>query len=190
MKISYSLLLTPYSLLLILNSQFRKMNWLDIIIIVLCVGGLIKGLIDGMIKQVVALFALICGIYLCSGVASWLYGYLMQIESFPANAIIPLCFILGFILIVGVVMLAGNIIHRLISVTPLSIINHLIGGIVGLLLMILFISVVINLLEIADVSANLIPPEIRDESRFYYIIKSIIPVFPGDLFQLKNEFFA
>ena len=166
------------------------MNWLDIVIICLCVGGLIKGLIDGMIKQVVALFALICGIYLCSGVASWLYGYLTQIESFPPNAVIPSCFFLGFVLIVGVVLLAGNIIHRLISVTPLSIINHLTGGIIGLVLMILFISVVFNLLEVIDHGSVFISPAVKVESRFYYVIKSIIPVFPGDLFQLKNEVFT
>jgi len=166
-------------------------NWLDIIIIVLCVAGLIKGLFDGMIKQVVALFALILGIYLCSGVASWLYGYLTQVEWFPANAVIPLSYFLGFVLIVGIVLAAGNIIHRLISVTPLSIINHLTGGIIGLILMILFISVVLNLLEVVDHSSAIISQEIKVESRFYLIIKDIIHnVLPGDLFQLKNELFT
>ena len=167
------------------------MNWLDIIIIVLCVAGLVKGLIDGLIKQVVTLFALILGIYLCSGVAGWLHGYLVQVEWFPVNAVIPLSYFLGFVLIVGIVLAAGKVIHRLISVTPLSIFNHLTGGIIGLILMILFISVVLNLLEVVDHSSAILSQEIKVESRFYLIIKDIIHnVLPGDLFQLKNELFT
>ena len=167
------------------------MNWLDIIIIVLCVAGLVKGLFDGMIKQVVALFALILGIYLCSGVASWLHSFLVQVEWFPANTVIPISYFLGFVLIVGIVLAAGNVIHRLISVTPLSIINHLTGGIIGLILTILFISVVLNLLEVVDHSSSIIPQEIKVESRFYLIIKNIINnVLPGDLFKFKNELFT
>jgi len=166
-------------------------NWLDIIIIVLCVAGLVKGLFDGMIKQVVALFALILGIYLCSGVASWLHSFLVQVEWFPANTVIPISYFLGFVLIVGIVLAAGNVIHRLISVTPLSIINHLTGGIIGLILTILFISVVLNLLEVVDHSSSIIPQEIKVESRFYLIIKNIINnVLPGDLFKFKNELFT
>jgi len=167
------------------------MNWLDIIIIVLCVAGLVKGLFDGMIKQVVALLALIIGIYLCSGVAIWLQDYLAQLEWFPPKGVIPASYFLGFILIVGIVLAAGNIIHRLISVTPLSILNHLTGGVVGLILMVLFISVVLNLLEVVDHSSFILSPEIKVESRFYLVIKNIIPdIFPGDLFQLKNELFT
>ena len=141
-----------------------------------------------MIKQVVSLLAFIIGIYLCSGVASWLFDYLTQLDWFPPNAVIPISFFLGFILIVGVVLLAGNIFHRLISVTPLSILNHLTGGIVGFILMVLFISVVFNLLEVVDHNSAILSQEIKEESNFYFTIKNIISnIFPGNLFQLKNE---
>jgi membrane protein required for colicin V production len=101
------------------------MNWLDIVILCLLGVGLIKGLYDGVIKQVVSLVALIVGIYLCSGVAKWLCDYLIQLDWFPQGAVVVASYFLGFIIIVGIIVLAGRIVHRIIDATPLSIFNHL-----------------------------------------------------------------
>ena len=159
------------------------MNWLDIVILCLAGGGLVKGLYDGIIKQAVALGALIIGIYLSVGSAGWLRGYLAKLDWFPEQIIYPASYFLGFVLIVGIILTAGNIIHRLISATPLSIINHIAGGFAGLLLMVLFVSFMLNIVELFDSNSAIISQEIKVESRFYLTIKNIIPtVFPGNLF--------
>ena len=164
------------------------MNWLDIVILFLLGAGLIKGLYDGVIKQVVAIGALIIGIYLCTGVARLLCGYLLQVEWFPPYAAKLMSYFLGFLLIVGVVLLAGNIVHKLISATPLSILNHIAGGFLGLLLMVLFLSFLLNIIEIFDTGSSLLSYELKEKSLFYGKIKNIIPnVFPGDLFKLKID---
>jgi membrane protein required for colicin V production len=163
------------------------MNWLDITILCLCGVGLIKGLFDGMIKQVVALAALIIGLYLCSAVAGWLCGYATGLEWFPPKAVVPVSYVLGFILIVGIVLLAGNIVHRLISATPLGFFNHLFGGFLGVMLMVLFISIIFNIMELVDIQSTFLSQEVKVESRFYNIIRSIIPVLPGNLFEIKLE---
>jgi len=161
------------------------MNWLDIVIICLIGVGLIKGIFDGVIKQVVAICALIIGIYLCRGVAQWLHGYLVQLEWTSTQAVISASYFLGFVLIVGVVLLAGHVIHKLISVTPLSVFNHIAGGFLGLLLMVLLISFIFNVIEMFDTGSNFLSQEIKVESRFYISIKNIIPsYFPGELFKL------
>jgi len=167
------------------------MNWLDIVILCLLGIGLIKGLYDGMIKQVVSLVALIVGIYLCSGAAQWLCGYLVQLEWFPQGAVHLTSYFLGFCIIVGVILLAGRIVHRIIDATPLSVFNHLIGGLVGLVLMVVLISVLLNLIEMVDHQSALIPQEIKVESRFYMMIKDVVTsIFPGNLFELKKEIFG
>lgn len=164
------------------------MNWLDIVILCLAGAGLIKGLYDGMIKQVVALGALIIGIYLCAGAAGWLCGYLKQLDWFPQQAVVMTSYFLGFVLIVGVILLAGRVIHNVVSVTPLSIFNHIAGGLIGLLMMILFMSFLLNLMEMFDRNSVLLSQEIKVESRFYYTAKNIIPaLFPGNLFELKFD---
>jgi membrane protein required for colicin V production len=158
------------------------MNWLDIVILCFIGAGLIKGLFDGIIKQVVSLVALIAGIFFCGKMAGWLRT-LMTSWGLPEIGSSVTSYILGFLLIVGILILAGEIMHRVIDATPLSILNHLGGGIFGLLLMILFLSLTFNLLEVLDPRSALISNEIKIESRFYLFIKQIIPaIFPKGIF--------
>lgn len=162
------------------------MNWLDIVILCLAGAGLLKGLYDGMIRQVVSLAAMIIGIYLCSGFAEWLRGYLTQWDWFPQQAVMITSYVLGFILIAGVIIMAGQVVHHLVSATPLSIFNHIVGGVLGLLMMVLFLSFVLNVIEIFDYDAVILSQEIKVESRLYLVIKNIIPtVFRGDIFVLN-----
>ena len=162
------------------------MNWLDIAVLCLAGAGLLKGIYDGMIKQVVALAALIIGIYLCSGAAGWVQGYLVKLEWFPQKAVIITSYFLGFMVIAGVIMLAGNLIHRLVDATPLSLFNHLTGGILGFMLMMVFISFLFNIIELFDKNSIILSQEVKVESRLYIIVKNIIPaLFPGNLFEVK-----
>ncbi|MDF9830877.1 CvpA family protein [Parabacteroides sp. PF5-6] len=159
------------------------MNWLDIAIVCLAGIGIVKGLFDGIIKQVVSLIALVVGILFCGKAAAWLRGHLIDLDWFPAETVSILSYILGFLLIVAVVLLAGEIVHRLVGATPLSVINHVFGGVFGLFVMILFLSLFFNLLEMVDKSSALIAMETKDASRFYTPITHLLPtLLPVELF--------
>lgn len=159
------------------------MNWLDIVIVCLAVVGIVKGLFDGLIKQVVSLIALVAGIFLCGKAAVWLQGYITELDWIEPQWISIISYVLGFILIVGAVLLAGEIVHRLIGATPLSVINHLIGGAFGIIIMAIFISLFFNLLEYIDKGSALISVEAKLNSRFYMPVKEIVPtIFPYSLF--------
>jgi membrane protein required for colicin V production len=159
------------------------MNWLDIVILCLAGVGLIKGLYDGIIKQMVSLVAVIIGIYLCSGSAEWIRGYLTKLDWIPSHGVVMASYVLGFILIVGFIVLVGIVIHRIVSVTPLSIFNHIAGGLLGLVMMVLFISLVLNVIEMFDRNSVILSQGLKVESYFYFFIKNIIPtVFPGNIF--------
>ncbi|MDR2534295.1 MAG: CvpA family protein [Tannerellaceae bacterium] len=162
------------------------MNWLDIAILCLAGAGLVKGLLDGAIKQVVAFIALIAGILFCGRAANWLKA-VMDGWGLPEPGGIILSYILGFLLIVGMLVLVGEIMHRVIDVTPLSILNHLGGGLFGLLIMIVCLSLLFNILEIIDSRSTLISIESKVESRFYLFIQQIIPViFPNGIFSIPK----
>lgn len=162
------------------------MNWLDIVILCLAGVGIVKGLFDGIIKQVVSLVALVAGIFFCGKAALWLRGYILELDWIPSEGVTIISYVLGFFLIVAVVLLAGEIVNRLVGATPLSIINHVFGGVFGLLVMILFISLVFNLLEAIDSGSVLIRMQTKLDSRFYYTIKEILPtIFPSGLFSLQ-----
>jgi membrane protein required for colicin V production len=163
------------------------MNWLDITILVILGIGLIKGLHDGMVRQIVACGAMIAGVYLCSAVGEWLRGYLDGIDWFPKQATAIISYFLGFVLVVAVVLLAGSIVNRLISATPLSFLNHLGGGIIGFALTVVFLSLLFNVIEMFDKTSFIISQEVKIESKYYQYIKDIIPnFFPGKLFSLGS----
>ncbi|MCI6522877.1 MAG: CvpA family protein [Parabacteroides sp.] len=161
------------------------MNWLDITLLCLAGIGFGKGLFDGFIKQVVSLIALVAAIFLCGEAAGWLRGYIVALGWFPEQGVSVLSYVAGFILIMGVLVLAGEIVTKVIDATPLSIINHLGGGALGLLLVLLFTSLSLNLLDLVDRSGVFISQETKVESRFYEPIRQIVPtIYPHNLFSL------
>lgn len=159
------------------------MNWLDIVLVCLAGVGFMKGLFDGMIKQVVSLIALVVALFFCTKAADWLREYIIKLDWFPTESITTISYIFGFILILGIFLLAGEIVHRIIGATPLSIFNHLAGGVLGLIVTVLFLSLTLNLLEIVDKKSTLISHETKIESRFYQHIQGIVPtIYPHKLF--------
>jgi Uncharacterized membrane protein, required for colicin V production len=163
------------------------MNWLDIALLCLAGIGLIKGLFDGMIKQVVSLIALFAAIFFCVKAAKRVHKYILELGWFSEDVTVIVSYIVGFILILGIVLLAGEIVHRVIGVTPLSILNHLVGGAVGFVLMLFFISIFLNILDVVDTSSKWISQEAKTKSRFYYPTKEILPtIYQYDLFKFSE----
>lgn len=159
------------------------MNWLDIVILCLAGIGFVKGLFDGFIKQVVSLIALLFAIFFCGEVADWLKDYIMALGWFPEEGVSIICYILGFFLILGTLALAGEILSHVVGATPLGILNHLGGGLVGLIFIIAFMSLILNGLEIIDKGSVLISREVKVESRFYNPLVDLVPTFYyGNLF--------
>lgn len=151
------------------------MNWLDITLLCLAGIGFVKGLFDGVIKQVVSLIALLVGIFFCTKVALWLREYILALGWFPEQGVTVLSYVAGFLLIVGVLLLAGEILTRVIGVTPLGLLNHLAGGFLGFCFMMAFVSLLLNGLEMVDQGSVLIPRQAKVESRLYHSVKEIIP---------------
>ena len=111
------------------------MNWLDVVLLCLAGFGFVKGLFDGIIKQVVSLIALVAAIFCCAKVADWLRGYILELGWFPEYGVTVLSYLLGFMLIIGVLKLTGDLMSKLIGVTPLGVLNHLLGGLFGFMFM-------------------------------------------------------
>lgn len=161
------------------------MNWLDILLLTLAGLGFLKGLFDGVVKQVVSLIAFIAAVLLCTEVAMWLRGYVLALGLFPENGVTVVSYILGFILVLLLFNVAGYWISRLVDATPLSVLNHIGGGFLGLLFILFFSSLALNVVEHIDPGSVLIPMEAKVESHLYYAVVEIVPtLFPVALFKL------
>jgi membrane protein required for colicin V production len=108
------------------------MNWLDILILITLAASVIGGLATGIVKGLVSLAGLMLGIFLAGlyyeTVAGWL-GFISNPDIAKTAA---------FIAIVVVVMiiagLVGSLLHKLISAIMLGWLDHLLGGVLGLLI--------------------------------------------------------
>ena len=78
------------------------MNWLDITLLCLAGIGFVKGLFDGIIKQVVSLIALVIAIFFCTEKRRlWLKGYILALGWFPEEGVTMLELYSGFYLDYG-----------------------------------------------------------------------------------------
>lgn len=152
------------------------MNWLDITFVCLIGLAVVKGLFDGVVKQVVSLIAVVVALLFTGKVAAFLLPYLAKLGWFEGNTLTVISYVSGFLIILAACILVAELLHKLIDVTPLGILNHLFGGLLGGFTMVLFLSLFLNLWDMIDVNATILSPQIRKESRFYSDVKKVVPV--------------
>ncbi|MDR1455038.1 MAG: CvpA family protein [Tannerella sp.] len=164
------------------------MNWLDMVLAGLTAAGLLKGWADGLLRQAVSLAALAAAIYLYSGVAKSFRGYLLQHEWFAEQSVTVASCVLAFVAIAGLILLAGWVMHKMISLTPLSLPNRLGGALVGLAATLFCLSLALNLLDTFDRRSQLISLETKVESRFYFHVRELAPaIYPIALLIEENR---
>ena len=155
------------------------MNWLDLGIIV-CVGiGLIKGLSAGFIKQAASFIALIIAVIFAGQISIPVRTFLMQhisSEGVSPQIITALCYIIAFVLIILVICLLGKIIDFAIKLTPAKPLNILLGGLFGVFIWTLSLSILFNLLAVFDSGSIILPQQLQETSALYHSIKGILPM--------------
>ncbi len=108
------------------------MNWLDILIIICLAASVIGGLKTGIVRGVLNLIGLILGIFLAGRFYETVGGWLGFIHNSGVADTI------GFILVLVAVMIlagiVGSLLHKILSNIMLGWLDHLIGGILGLLI--------------------------------------------------------
>lgn len=125
---------------------FAVMNTTDIIILVILGIALIKGLKDGLVRQIGGIVGLILGIYLAYKFSDLLSGWLNQ----WINASESIVKIISFsVIIIGVVLcmsLLGRLLEKIFQLTTLGWVNRVLGVLFSLFAAILIIGVLASLL--------------------------------------------
>jgi len=87
------------------------------------------------------------------------------------------------LLTVGIIWLVGMLVDQLIGVTPLGVINHLVGGFFGAGLMLIVVSFFLNVTTLIDRKEWIITEKSKVESHLYAPVKQIVPtIYPSHLF--------
>ncbi len=154
------------------------LDWLDTLLLVILLVTFITGLVKGLVRQVIGILAVVAGIVLASRYYGWLSWQLFsRIESdFWRNG-------LSFLIIFFGVVLAGWLLGFLLSKLmkgTLSLANHLLGGVLGLLKGVLIGAVIVfammsfNFQRQAIIGSRLAPAMIK-------ISKSLVLLIPQNL---------
>jgi len=160
------------------------MNWLDIVIIVCAIIGILHGLLTGIVKQIISLVSLVAAVLLSGAVAGWIRRWLdphLQGENtwFSYGVQNAIFYILAFIFIIVLFALIAKLVDKIINFTPAGIINHLFGALFGAFMWVFCLSIVFNILVVFDTQSRIIAKPVKENSIFYEKVQMIFPtVFP------------
>jgi membrane protein required for colicin V production len=161
------------------------MNVLDIILLCFIALLLVLGIRKGLIISLASLVALVLGIYIAVHFSNYLEGFLSR-NLHPSHTWLPiLSFILTFLAVVILVMLLGKGLEKLVDLAGMGIINHIFGGIFGLLKGIFLASILLFIIQSIDKKEKLITHKTKEESIFYRPVAMIFPltmkIFGGEI---------
>jgi membrane protein required for colicin V production len=151
------------------------MNYLDIIILAVIALLVIHGAMKGFIISLASLIALALGIWIAVNFSNYLDGIL--VENFhPSHTWLPiLSFTITFLLVVIGVMLLAKALEKLVDIAGMGIINHILGGIFGLVKGVILVSVLLFIITSYDKKERLISHKTRQESMIYGYASKVFP---------------
>jgi membrane protein required for colicin V production len=152
------------------------MNLLDIILLVPLVWLAYRGLRRGLIIELASLAALILGIYASIHFSWFAADLLAEWLNIEPEYMSIVSFIVTFIAVVVLVYSVGKVIEKMVDMVALGFLNKLLGSVFGLIKAVLFMSVILLLISSFDKNESLISPELKQESRLYKPIASVIPM--------------
>lgn len=145
------------------------MNTVDIIIFLTLAVGFILGFKDGFVRKLIGIIGLLVAVILTALLAKKfgrVIESLLDIELYLSEIIAGLIIFLGTVLVFSILK---RVIHPFDKVNGL--INQLVGGAVGVIQLLFFLSAVLLLLNIFDVPKK----EVQDSSLLYNSTYSVIP---------------
>ncbi|MAQ76478.1 MAG: colicin V production protein [Aquimarina sp.] len=164
------------------------MNYLDIILGILLLWGLVRGLMKGLFVSLASLIALIAGIYIAVHFSHIVGDYLKQYVDWQENVIKLSAFALTFILVVIGISLLGRILTKIADYAALGILNKLLGAVFGLLKFAFIASVILMFVDAINEKITFIDKETKDESLLYEPVRKLAPmILPSILKEVPSD---
>ncbi len=151
------------------------MNYIDIILGILLLWGMIKGLSKGLFASLASLVALVIGIYIAVHFSHIAGGFVQRYVDWPDGAMKLTAFALTFVLVVILISLAGKLLTKIADYAALGILNKILGGVFGILKMGFIASVIIIFIDALNNNITIIKEETLDASLLYRPVSRIAP---------------
>lgn len=155
------------------------MNFIDWIIFILIGIGMVKGLTDGLVRQLVSLAGIILGTWVAIHYADFTAKFLLRVYDFPVYIWKPLSFFIPFIAMLIAANLLATIFQKVLSGIGLGPLNHVAGAVFGGIKFVLIISIALNLFQQLDSSNRVVKSTTKSNSiSFYPVLKVSTTIFP------------
>lgn len=155
------------------------MNWIDTIIIIILGLSMIMGFINGFVKEVASLAALILGIWGAIKFSTFTAAKLYDYFDMTGKYVGIIAFLITFGFIVIIIHFIGILANKIVDAVALGFVNRLLGIVFGLLKSVLIMSVFFVILNAIDARRPFLPKETIERSIFYNPVSDIAPaIFP------------
>jgi membrane protein required for colicin V production len=155
------------------------MNYIDFIIIILLVFGLARGFINGFIKELASLLALILGIWGAIKFSAFTAARLYDYFDMTGQYVGIIAFLVTFVIIVIVIHFIGLLVDKFVDKISLGVLNSLLGLVFGVFKTALILSVIFTILNAFDAKHHFLPKKQIENSRLYNPIADLAPaIFP------------
>jgi len=152
------------------------MNWIDATIVIILILSMVMGFINGFIKEIASLAALILGIWGAIKFSGFTAGKLYDYFDMTGQYVGIIAFVITFGFIVVIIHFIGIVADKIIDAVALGFINRLLGIAFGLIKSVLIMSVLFAVLNAIDAKRPFLPKERIEESMFFNPISDIAPV--------------
>ena len=111
----------------------KSVNWLDILIVLPLVFGLVRGIMRGFITEIIGFVVVILGVVGSRMLAPQFSAWLLRQFAWPSEVCDIVAYMLLFLVIAVVLSIIAKLLNKLLHAVHLGWINRLLGGLVGLL---------------------------------------------------------
>lgn len=126
------------------------MNWLDILILVPLLAGLVRGLMRGFVSEVIGLAVVILGVLGSRLFAPPFSAWLLKQFAWKAEVCDIVAYILIFLAIAIVLSILGSLLSRLLHAIHLGWVNRLLGAVVGVAKLSIVVLLAVYVMELTD----------------------------------------
>lgn len=149
---------------------------LDIIIIVLLVGGFISGTLQGLIVQIGLMAGFFVSIWIAKIYSGTFALYIDKMFEVPPSVLAPISFLLCFLVLFLFCYLIVKLMHTFTHLIALGWLDHLAGGFLGIIKTVLILSVIFFVLSISGMDQKIFPQKQITQSVFYIPVQRVVSV--------------
>lgn len=150
-----------------------NINYLDLIIIIPVLYGIIRGIMRGFIFEIIASISIFAALFLAIKGSDLMNQYLLDNQIISEKLSKIWAFAIVFIVVIVLLYFIGKIMEQILKAAKLDALNRILGGLTGGIKLFFIACILLHYLDKVDRSFQIIKPETKDQSLLYTKTQSI-----------------